>query len=273
MKLTLGFSPCPNDTFLFDALVNRKIDTEGIEFEAELQDVQTLNEWAMQGRLDITKLSFPALYDTSDRYDILNAGAALGKGVGPLLIARKMVNLPDVAHCTVAIPGINTTANFLLSFAFPSITNKVPMLFSEIESAVLDGRIDMGVIIHENRFTYKEKGLIKIVDLGEVWEERMKAPIPLGCIAIKKEHDAGLKEKVDRLIHKSLQYANTRYPELSPYVKEHAQEMNETVMRQHIQLYVNDHTLDLGKEGKRAVDEFFRAYKQQKENMANPSLT
>lgn len=260
MKLTLGFSPCPNDTFIFDALVNNKIDTEGLQFETALEDVQTLNEWAKKGRLDITKLSLPAFFDASTQYTLLESGAALGKGVGPLLIAKKMVNVPDVAHCSIAIPGVNTTANFLLNFAFPTIANKIPLLFSEIENAVLDERVDMGVIIHENRFTYQQKGLIKILDLGEVWEQRMNLPIPLGCIAIRSSLPQEIKEKADRLIRRSLEHAFAHYPKLPEYVKSHAQEMNEDVMRQHIELYVNNHSLQLGTEGRQAIDKLREIY-------------
>jgi 1,4-dihydroxy-6-naphthoate synthase len=263
MKLRLGFSPCPNDTFIFDALVNKKIDTEDLEFETVLEDVQTLNSWAAEGKLDVTKLSFPALFHNVGTYAILNAGAALGSGVGPLVIAKKMVDVRDVGQCTVAIPGENTTANFLLSFAFPSVTHKKNMLFSEIEDAVLREQVDLGVIIHENRFTYQQKGLHKICDLGEVWEERQKSPLPLGCIAIKKGLAKGIGEKLDRLIKKSLQYSFEQYPALSSYVKDNAQTMSEEVMRQHIQLYVNDYSVDLQEEGRNAVQQLYNIYRRQ----------
>jgi 1,4-dihydroxy-6-naphthoate synthase len=253
MKLSIGFSPCPNDTYIFDALVNQHIDTKGFEFEVYLEDVQTLNQWALENRLDITKLSFPALFQ-SGKYNLLSSGSALGKGVGPLLIGKKMVDLPDVNHCRVAIPGEQTTANFLLNFAFPNITRKVPMLFSEIEEAVLNGSVDLGVIIHENRFTYQQKGLHKICDLGEVWEERQNSPIPLGCIAIKNTYPKEIQESIQELIRNSLEYAQKNYPSISNYVKIHSQEMDEEVMRKHIELYVNDYSLDLGKEGMKAVD-------------------
>lgn len=262
MKLTIGFSPCPNDTFIFDALVNQKIDTGGLKFDAVLEDVQTLNAWAAEGKLDITKLSFPALFNNADSYSILNAGAALGKGVGPLLITKTMVNVPDVAHCKIAIPGEATTANFLLHYAFPQVKNVVPLLFSSIEDAVLNGDVDLGVIIHENRFTYQQKGLHKICDLGEVWESREGLPIPLGCIAIKKNLPAAIQTKVDSLIKKSLQHAFESYPALSLYVAEHAQAMEEDVMRKHIELYVNDYTLDLGEAGKKAVEKLQAVYHQ-----------
>jgi 1,4-dihydroxy-6-naphthoate synthase len=265
MKLSLGFSPCPNDTFIFDALVNKLVDTKGLEFEAVLEDVQTLNAWAAEGKLDITKLSFPALFNNFNTYTILNSGSALGNGVGPLLIARKMIDVGDIAHCSIAIPGVNTTANFLLSFAFPSAKNKIPMLFSEIEDAVLQEKVDLGVIIHENRFTYQQKGLHKICDLGEVWEERQKAPIPLGCIAAKKSLGNDVMQKVDSLIRKSLEYSFQNYPRISFYVKGHAQAMEEEVMRKHIELYVNEFSIDLKEKGRKAIEQLHRVFQQQKE--------
>jgi 1,4-dihydroxy-6-naphthoate synthase len=265
MTLTLGFSPCPNDTFIFDALVNKKIDSEGVEFEAVLEDVQTLNVWAAEEKLDISKLSFPALFNQAHSYSILNAGAALGKGVGPLLIANKMVKVPDIAHCKIAIPGENTTANFLLHYAFPRVKNVVPLLFSSIEDAVVSGEADLGVIIHENRFTYQQKGLHKICDLGEIWEKRENLPVPLGCIAIKKRLPALVQIKVDSLIKKSLQYSLARYPSLPPYVIEHAQEMKDEVMRKHIELYVNDYSIDLGQNGKKAIKKLQTVYHQLKQ--------
>jgi 1,4-dihydroxy-6-naphthoate synthase len=264
MKLSIGFSPCPNDTFIFDALINKKIDTEGLEFEAVLEDVQTLNEWTAQNKLDITKLSFPALFNNTENYAILNSGSALGKGVGPLMIGKKMVDVRDVEHCTIAIPGENTTANFLLSFAFPAVKNKMSFLFSEIENAVLEEKVDLGVIIHENRFTYQQKGLHKICDLGEVWEERQKAPIPLGCIAAKRSLGIDVQQKIDRLIRKSLEYSFQSYPQISQYVKDHAQAMEEDVMRKHIELYVNDFSIDLKEEGKKAINQLYNVYQQQR---------
>jgi len=264
MKLTLGFSPCPNDTFIFDALVNKKIDTEGLEFEAILEDVETLNQWALQGNLDITKLSFPAFFRSLDNYVLLNAGSALGKAVGPLLISKYTAENTEsaITNQSIAIPGINTTANLLLSFAFPAATNKIPMIFSAIEDAVLTGKTDLGVIIHENRFTYQQKGLHKVMDLGENWEDKMKAPIPLGGIAICQSIKRTTALKVNALIHKSLEYAFLNYPLITEYVKQHSQEMNEEVMRQHIDLYVNNYSLDLGKEGKKAINTLFDVFKK-----------
>lgn len=260
MKLTLGFSPCPNDTFIFDALVNGKIDTEGLSFEAVLEDVQTLNSWVAEGRLDITKLSFPALFAEATNYAILNAGAALGNGVGPLLVARKMVDVRNLETCRIAIPGEATTANFLLSYAFPQAKNKNAFLFSSIEDAVCSGDVDLGVLIHENRFTYQRKGLHKICDLGEIWEQREGLPIPLGCIAVRRSLPIEVQQTIDGLIKKSVEYAFAQGTQLSPYVIEHAQAMEEEVMRKHITLYVNDYTVNLGESGKAAIQKLFSVY-------------
>lgn len=255
MKLTLGFSPCPNDTFIFDALVNKKIDTGDIEIEAVLEDVETLNQWTLQEKLDITKLSFPAFFQSLDKYLLLNAGSALGKGVGPLLVARSNVKSQKskIEEDVIALPGINTTANLLFSFAYPGATKKKFMIFSAIEDAVVNGETDLGVIIHENRFTYQQKGLYKVMDLGEYWEEKMKAPIPLGGIAIRRKIERPISTRIDQLIRESLDYAFANYPHITDYVKQHSQAMSEEVMRKHIDLYVNNYSLDLGEEGKKAI--------------------
>ncbi|ACU64360.1 1,4-dihydroxy-6-naphthoate synthase [Chitinophaga pinensis] len=260
MELTLGFSPCPNDTFIFDAMVNNKIDTKGLTFTTQLEDVETLNKWAMQGKLAITKLSFGVYQKVKDQYELLNSGSALGRGCGPLLIAGKDIPQEEIKNCKIAIPGENTTANLLFSIAFPEAKNKEVLLFSDIENAVLDGRVDAGVIIHENRFTYQQRGLVKIIDLGEYWESTTGSPIPLGGIFIRKDIPAEIREQVDQLIHDSLQYSYQQYPQLSSYVTRHAQEMDEKVMRQHIDLYVNDFSLGLGEAGKAAVDRLMSVY-------------
>lgn len=262
MKLTLGFSPCPNDTFIFDALVNKKIDTEGLEFEAVLEDVESLNQWALEGKLDITKLSFPAFFQSLDKYMLLNAGSALGKGVGPLLISDTSHELTDneINQASVALPGINTTANLLFSYAYPEVKDKRYMIFSAIEDALVNKETDLGVIIHENRFTYQQKGLYKVSDLGEYWEERMKLPVPLGGIAINQSVKRSVALKVDGLIRKSLEFAFKNYPQITDYVKQHSQEMSEEVMRQHIDLYVNEYSLDLGEEGKLAIENLHQVF-------------
>lgn len=262
MKLTLGFSPCPNDTFIFDALVNGNIDTEGLQFEILLEDVQTLNEWAIKGKLDCTKISYGVLPLVSDKYILLNSGGALGKGVGPLLISKKerKNKEPKIANEKVAIPGKNTTAHILFSLAYPNATNKRFMIFSDIEDSVINEGVDYGVIIHENRFTYKEKGLYKITDLGEYWEQQTGLPIPLGGIVAKRTLDSTICKKLDSLIKRSIEYAFLNYPLITEYVKQHSQEMSEGVMRQHIDLYVNNYSLNLGAGGQSAVMKLMQAY-------------
>ena len=262
MKLTLGISPCPNDTFIFDAFVNNKLNKGDFEIEVILADVETLNQWALEGRLDITKLSYPAFFNSLENYELLNAGAALGKGVGPLLIAKEFVDIEKDTSVTVAIPGIHTTANFLLQFAYPQLKNKKSILFSNIEDAVLTGETELGVIIHENRFTYQQRGLIKLADLGNIWEEKMNTPIPLGGIAVKRKLDRNIKRKIDALIKDSVELSFSTYPVISNYVKEHAQEMSENVMRQHIDLYVNNYSIDLGDKGKKAIEAFYYVFLQ-----------
>lgn len=261
MTYTLGFSPCPNDTFIFDALVNNKINTGEIRFKPVLEDVQTLNNWALQGRLDLSKISYGVLPLVLDQYVALNAGGALGKGVGPLLIARSQLPSDRINGGTIAIPGENTTAHMLFSLAFPLATQKKFMLFSDIEGAVLRGEVDAGVIIHENRFTYQQKGLFKILDLGEYWEDKVKSPIPLGGIVIKRSISPAEQQTIDALIRQSVEYAYRQYPQLADYVKEHSQEMNEGVMRQHIDLYVNDYSIALGEEGRHAVRKLLDVYR------------
>jgi 1,4-dihydroxy-6-naphthoate synthase len=262
MKFSLGFSPCPNDTFIFDALVNKKIDTEGIEFDIFLEDVETLNHWALQAKLDISKISYGALPLLLPQYELLDAGGALGKGVGPLLISREPVSLTDVSNCRIAIPGERTTAHLLFSLAFPEARKKEFMVFSGIEDAVLSGTVDCGVIIHENRFTYRQKGLVKLLDLGEYWEHETGAPVPLGGIVLRKGYDSDISQKVNSLIRKSLEYAFGHYPELPEFVRSHAQEMDERVMRQHIDLYVNNYSLTLGEDGKKAIETLLQTYRR-----------
>jgi len=267
MKFTLGFSPCPNDTFIFDALVNNKIDTQGLTFDVHLEDVQTLNEWALQGKLDVSKISYGVLPLVLKEYIVLNAGGALGVGVGPLLISKNNIPPGDVDSKVVGIPGRNTTAHMIFSHAFPGASKKEFLLFSDIEKAVLEEKIDVGVIIHENRFTYQQKGLVKLMDLGEYWEQETKSPIPLGGIIIKRAIQDSLKQQVDDLIRNSVQYAFNNYPFITNYVKQHSQEMEESVMRQHIDLYVNDFSIGLNEEGKTAVFKLLNVYREVNKSM------
>ncbi|MFP5041219.1 1,4-dihydroxy-6-naphthoate synthase [Parasediminibacterium sp. JCM 36343] len=266
MAISLGFSPCPNDTFIFDALVNKKIDTEGLDFDVQLEDVQTLNEWAKAGKLDISKISYGVLPLVLQQYKVLNSGGALGMGVGPLLISNKEIAPADleaaINNNIIAIPGINTTAHLLFSLAFPKATKKQFFVFNEIENAVLSGHVTAGVIIHENRFTYQDKGLVKLIDLGAYWEEKLHVPIPLGGIIAHERIGKKTALQIDTLIKKSIEFAFAHYPQLTDYIREHAQEMSETVMRKHIDLYVNNFSLDLGEEGKKAVLKLLEIYHQ-----------
>lgn len=257
MKLSLGYSPCPNDTFIFDAMVHQKVDTEGLEFEVTLADVEELNSKAFKHQLAITKLSYHAMAYCLNDYQLLNSGSALGSGVGPLLIAKKHLTESEIDEATVAIPGKYTTANFLLSVAYPRIETKKELLFSDIEQAVIDGRVDAGLIIHENRFTYQEKGLVQLIDLGNYWEEQSGNLIPLGGIVIDRGLDQELKEKVDRVLKRSIAFAFENPESSLNYTKEHSQEMEDVVIQQHIKLYVNQYSLDLGIEGRKAVKYLF----------------
>ena len=273
MQLTLGFSPCPNDTFIFDAMVNKKIDTGELDFEVQLADVQTLNENAMQGNTDITKISYGVLPLVLAEYRVLNAGGALGKGVGPLLIAKTALPLTAIHEKVIAIPGKNTTAHMLFSTAFPGASQKRFLVFSEIEKAVLEESVDAGVIIHENRFTYQQKGLVKLMDLGEYWESVTHSPIPLGGIVMRRSFPGDLQKQVDALIRKSVEYSFSHYPAITDYVKQHSQEMEESVMRQHIDLYVNNYSIDLGDEGKAAVQKLLEVYGQLNKNGGREEVT
>jgi len=259
MILSLGFSPCPNDCFMFDAIVNERIDLEGLSFSPHLADVEALNHETFSGAADVTKLSYHAYAYCRRNYVLLDAGSALGRNCGPLLISARPITAEEVGrgHLSIAIPGVYTTANFLFGLAFPDARNRTPLVFSEIEKALLDGRYDAGVIIHENRFTYQAKGLHKVVDLGEFWERETGTPIPLGAIAVRRSLPDDVKQRVNRVVRRSVEYAFTHREASLPYVRAHAQEMSDDVMCSHIDLYVNDFSIDLGAEGRRAVTTLF----------------
>jgi len=278
MKLSLGFSPCPNDTFIFDAMIHQKIDTEGLSFELSYEDVETLNQKAFRSEFDITKLSYHAFAYLTKNYVLLDAGSALGFGVGPLLICAKAeysklgleglrsqarLDERQLPNLSIGIPGKYTTANFLLCLAFPEAQNKIEMKFSDIETALLEEEIDLGLIIHENRFTYQDKGLLKIIDLGEYWENLIGGPIPLGGIMIKRELPEAIKQKVNRIIRRSVNFAFENPNSGFDFIRSHAQEMSREVIYKHIELYVNKFSVDLGKDGRKAVQTFFdEAHKQ-----------
>ncbi|MBI3512070.1 MAG: 1,4-dihydroxy-6-naphthoate synthase [Bacteroidetes bacterium] len=272
MNISLGFSPCPNDCFIFDAIVNKRIDTQGIDFDLVMEDVETLNKKAFHSEIDITKLSFHAFAHCTENYFLLNSGSALGINCGPLLISKRKISKEEIAegNLCIAIPGKFTTANLLFGLAFPNAKLKTEMIFSEIENALLNEKADAGLIIHENRFTYEEKGLKKIIDLGEYWEEKTRStssgqaghPIPLGGIVMKRKFSNEIQHRVDALIRASVEYAFVHPDACMPFVRAHAQEMSEEVMMKHIELYVNEFSVDLGKEGRSAVEELFSTAKK-----------
>jgi 1,4-dihydroxy-6-naphthoate synthase len=259
MRLTLAFSPCPNDCFMFDAVVNRRIDLEELEFDVRLADVEALNKAAFAGEVDVTKLSYHAYAYCAGDYVLLDAGSALGRNCGPLLISKRSISREEVAAgaLRIAIPGKYTTANFLMGLAFPEARDKSELLFSDIEGAVLDGRFDAGLIIHENRFTYADRGLRKVVDLGEFWEAETGEPIPLGGIAVRRSLPDVVKQAVNRVVRRSVEFALAHRDASLPLVRKHAQEMSEAVMYRHIDLYVNEYSVDLGPDGRRAVELLF----------------
>jgi 1,4-dihydroxy-6-naphthoate synthase len=258
MKLTLGFSPCPNDTFIFDAMVNGRIDTEGMEFDYFLADVEELNRRAFTGEPDITKMSLFAYAFAAEKYLILDSGSALGYKNGPLLISKYEMDIENLAGKRIAIPGKYTTANLLFSIAWPDALNKTEYLFSDIERAILNDEADAGLIIHETRFTYASKGLHKIADMGEYWEKLTGLPIPLGTIVINRRIPADIALKVNRIIRRSLDFAYNDSLASYDFVRENAQEMDSKVMNKHIKMFVNKYTLNLGREGKMAISGLLR---------------
>ena len=258
MKLTLGFSPCPNDTFIFDAMVHGRIDTEGLEFDYFLADVEELNRRALSSVVDITKVSYHAYSYLAGNYFILDSGSALGHRNGPLVISKRDIDSSDLSRARIAIPGKYTTANLLFSIAWPDAKNKKEYLFSDIPDILLRDEADAGLIIHETRFTYARLGLTRIADLGEFWEKLTGLPIPLGAIVIKKNIPEEIALKVNRIIRKSLEYAYRDSFASYRFVSENANDMDSTVMNNHIKLFVNEFTLDLGEKGKEAINEMFR---------------
>jgi len=260
--MVLGFSPCPNDTFIFDALVHGKIDAEGLRFDWFMEDVESLNRRAMKGDGDVLKVSYHAWLYLQDNYVLLDSGSALGTGNGPLLIAMKSYSPEELAGMTIAIPGEYTTAHLLLKLALPGARLKKILLFSRIEEAILNGEVDAGVIIHENRFTYQDKGLVKIMDLGEWWEVRTSQPLPLGGIVAKKSLGFETIHGLNRVMRRSVEQALKDPSGAMPFVRCNAQEMNDEVMMKHIRLYVNEYTVDLGIKGKEAIRTLVEKFEQ-----------
>jgi 1,4-dihydroxy-6-naphthoate synthase len=257
--LTLGYSPCPNDTFVFYALVHGKIDTDHLEFREILDDVETLNRLAGRSELDMTKASFHAFGHLRGKYCLLRAGGALGKGCGPLVIAREDYDMNDLKSKTIAIPGALTTAFLLLRIFDDTLKGNVRIMpFHRIIDAVGKGEVDAGLVIHESRFTYERAGLKKIIDLGEWWEKETGLPIPLGAILAKRELGYDLIHRIDRMLKKSVEYAFSRRKEPISYIKRYSQEMEDDVIESHIRLYVNNYSLDIGDDGTAAVKEIFK---------------
>jgi 1,4-dihydroxy-6-naphthoate synthase len=254
MNVSIGFSPCPNDTFMFCGLVHKFVDCNGLTFDVHMADIEELNKLAVEGALDVTKLSIGAYADVAGKYELLCAGSALGYKNGPLLVSKRKVYPDEIQYLRIAIPGKKTTANLLLSILHPNIVNRKEYLFSDIEEAVLSGEVDAGLIIHESRFTYHKKGLKKVIDLGESWEESTGYPIPLGSIAIRRQYDDELKMKINRVIAESISFAFENRNECMDYIREHARELEESVINKHIELFVNKFSVDLGKTGKEAIE-------------------
>ncbi len=252
-ELTLGFSPCPNDTFMFYPLVHGLVDTGGLVYRERLEDVETLNLLALRGELDVSKVSYHALGHIRDEYTLLRSGSALGRGCGPLLVAADRIDPAGLRGRTIAVPGRYTTALLLLRLFDPTLENFVVMPFNEIMNAVSSGAVDAGLIIHESRFTYQEFGLHKLLDLGHWWEGETALPIPLGGIVARRSLGAETIAVVERALKAGVDYARTHPGEADRYIGEHAQEMNAEVCAAHIGLYVNDFSTDLGDDGLRAI--------------------
>lgn len=252
--IKFGFSPCPNDTFIMDALVNGKIDTGDYKFEWIIEDVEALNKSVLNHDIHVSKLSFATYAKITETYQLLDSGSALGKACGPLLISNGSPDLNNLSNLTVAIPGKNTTANLLLSIAYPQIRLTKEVLFSEIENLVLNKQVDLGLIIHENRFTYESKGLSKVRDLGNFWEEETGKHIPLGGFAIQRGIDAKVKSEIQDLLRQSVEFAFENPKSSENWTKSYAQELSSEVINSHIKLYVNEFSIQLGSEGKESIE-------------------
>jgi 1,4-dihydroxy-6-naphthoate synthase len=258
MQLKLAISTCPNDTFMFEAIINQRIDTLGYKFELILVDIDELNQMASEGIPDISKISFNAYPGISEIYQLSRSGAAIGFGNGPLIISKNKIYPEELPYVKVAIPGIKTTANLLLETLYPNVKNKRVCLFSDIEEVLLDNEADAGVIIHETRFTYHKRGLQLVADLGHVWEKQTNLPLPLGGIVMKRKLLEKTKKDIQHIIAQSVQHALNNPDDAFPFVKKHAQELNDTVIRQHIHLYVNALSTWINQAGETAVRELLK---------------
>lgn len=255
MKLKLAFSTCPNDTFMFEAIVNKRVDTLNYDFELTLADIDVLNKLTSNNEADIAKISFNNYPLISKNYQLLRSGSAIGFGNGPMIISKHKIELNELKYKKIAIPGENTTANLLLKRLFPDIRTKKVYLFSDIEHAILENEVDAGLIIHETRFTYKQRGLQQIADLGHEWEKQTGLPLPLGGIAIKRDLSEKIKTDIQQIMQESVNYAINNPKKSMLYVKSHAQEISDEVVNQHIDLYVNSKSIRIDSESESAINE------------------
>jgi 1,4-dihydroxy-6-naphthoate synthase len=252
MRLTFGYSPCPNDTFAFHALTHGLVET-GLEIEPVLLDIEELNRRAHRSELDLTKLSFGAMPAVGERYRLLRSGAALGRGCGPLVVSRTPGQLADAIRGQLAVPGRETTAFLLLRLACPELGDVVELRYDRILGAVERGEVDAGLIIHESRFTYRDHGLVEVADLGAWWEKETGLPIPLAGICARADLDADVAAEAERAIRASVEHAFAHPDDSREYVRAHSQELSDEVCRSHIELYVNDYSVDLGEDGLDAI--------------------
>lgn len=262
-RYTLGYSSCPNDTFIFKAIARELIDLKGIAFDIRIEDVETLNQRAARQQYDITKLSVAAFGSLTGQYALLRTGAALGKGCGPLIISNPGKSMADGKRQVIAVPGLGTTAYHLFRFymddCFPDHeVSIIPMPFEKVMPAVLEKKADFGVVIHEGRFVYQEMNLELTADLGQWWEDQTDLPIPLGCIAVRRDIDPAIACHIQHLIGQSIDHAFSHPSAAYDYIQQHAQELDKDVITQHIQLYVNDFSKDLGKDGEAAILAFLK---------------
>lgn len=253
MKLTFGFSPCPNDTFMFHGIASGIMQLENCDFSIQLHDVETLNQMAMKSHLDITKISFYAWLNVKNNYQLLNSGSALGHGCGPVLISKQNVKHDEIPRLRIVLPGKWTTAHLLFRLWAPEAVNKIFVDYGQIFDCLMSDVADLGVIIHESRFTFEKAGFKTVVDLGAWWENETKMPIPLGCIVVKNTVPDEIKKRLDVLIKNSIKYAMTNPNKSLPYIKKHAQETGDAILQKHIKTFVNDFSLDLGDKGNAAV--------------------
>ena len=260
MKLSLAISSCPNDTFMFDALINKKIDVKNYNFDLIIADVEELNKLSQKAETDISKMSFHNFFKVADKYQMLTSGSALGKNCGPLIISKRKIYQDELSDCRIAIPGESTTANLLMQIFFPTATNKQIYLFSDIEDIVLSGECDAGLVIHETRFTYQKRGLKLIADLGNLWEEKFRLPIPLGGIAIKRSLPENVKTDINKIFRNSIEYAFANPGSAMDFMKNNAVELDEDILLKHVDLYVNDFSNDLGEDGRKSVEKLMEVY-------------